>query len=253
MRKLAATVATFLALTAPAAAQAPGSGRLEAPRLVATGTDFVVKGSRATPGAPVVVQIRRAGRWRRLGARRANHRGRYRLRVKPDRTAARYRLRAKTPGAAPSRVRTVRSRAVTLRAVGDINLGNGVASVMNMRGFRYPWSGVARELSAADVAFGNLECAVSKRGFAIPGKQYTFRGRPAALRTAARYAGMDVLNLANNHSGDFGRAALSDTLAWTRRFGMVAVGAGRNLAAARKPRSVTRFGLRIAFVGFSDI
>jgi len=162
-------------------------------------------------------------------------------------------LRALVAGAAPSAPVRVRSRAVTLDAVGDINLGDGVAEVMRTRGLRFPWSGVARELRSVDLAFGNLECAVSRRGRAISGKQFTFRGDPGALRVAARYAGMDVLNLANNHSGDFGRAALRDTLAWVRRFGMTSVGAGRDLAAARRPRVVERLGLRIAFVGFSDI
>jgi len=261
------TAAAFLVLSSPAGAQVPpldapppaeqpsppSSGNLAAPRLVATGTRFAVRGTGATPRARVAVQIRRQGRWRLLGARKANGQGRYRLAVRPKRSAGRYRLRAETEGGPPSRVVGVRSRAVTLDAVGDINLGDGVASVMSTRGFRYPWSGVARELRSADVAFGNLECAVSRRGSPIPGKQYTFRGKPAALRTAARYAGMDVLNLANNHSGDFGRAALSDTLAWTRRFGMVGVGAGRSVAEARRPRIVERLGLRIAFVGFSDI
>ncbi|MBA2793721.1 MAG: CapA family protein [Thermoleophilaceae bacterium] len=257
MRRPIAAAGAFLVLGAPAAAEvpppAPSSGSLAAPRLVASGTDFVVRGAGATPGARVAVQILRSGNWRRLGARTADARGRYRLRVRPQRSAARYRLRARTTGGAPSAVVTVRSRAVLLDAVGDINLGDRVASVMNTRGLRYPWSGVARELRSADVAFGNLECAVSRRGSRIPGKQYTFRGKPAALRTAARYAGMDVLNLANNHSGDFGKAALADTLAWPRRFGMVPVGAGKNPAEARRPRSVERLGLRIAFVGFSDI
>jgi len=142
---------------------------------------------------------------------------------------------------------------VTLDAVGDINMGDGVGDVMGARGFRYPWGGVARELRSADVAFGNLECAVSTRGRKVPNKQYNFRGRPAALREDARYAGMDVLNLANNHVGDFGSTALLDTVRWVRRFGMTEVGAGRNLAAARRPRIVRRLGLRIAFVGFSDI
>jgi poly-gamma-glutamate synthesis protein (capsule biosynthesis protein) len=123
---------------------------------------------------------------------------------------------------------------------------------MRRRGLRFPWTGVARELRSADVAFGNLECAVSTRGRPVP-KQFNFRGRPAALRVAARYAGFDVLNLANNHVGDYGRGALLDTARYVRRFGMVGVGAGRDLAAARRPRVVERLGLRIAFVGFSDI
>jgi poly-gamma-glutamate synthesis protein (capsule biosynthesis protein) len=112
---------------------------------------------------------------------------------------------------------------------------------------------VAHELRSVDVAFGNLECAVSTRGRKVPGKEYNFRGRPGALRAAARYAGMDVLNLANNHAGDFGTTALLDTIRWVRRFGMTPVGAGRSLRTARKPRIVRRLGLRIAFVGFSDI
>jgi poly-gamma-glutamate synthesis protein (capsule biosynthesis protein) len=155
-------------------------------------------------------------------------------------------------GAEPSASALVRSRDVVLDAVGDINLGDGPAVVMRSRGLRFPWSGVARELRSADVAFGNLECAVSTRGRPVP-KEFNFRARPAALQVAAGYAGLDVLNLANNHVGDYGSAALLDTVHWVRRFGMVGVGAGRNLAAARLPRVVERLGLRIAFVGFSDI
>ena len=244
------------AFALPAAAQQPPlstPGKLRAPRVVATGVGFDVSGSRATPRARVAIQVRARGAWRRLRATRADARGRYRVRVRPRRTRRAYRLRAAVVGGATSRPVRVRSRAVTLDAVGDINLGDGVAAVMNARGARYPWSGVARELRSADVAFGNLECAVSRRGSAIPGKQYTFRGRPSTLRVARRYAGLDVVNLANNHSGDFGTAALSDTLGWVRRFGLVGVGAGRDLRRARRPRVIRRLGLRIAFVGFSDV
>jgi poly-gamma-glutamate capsule biosynthesis protein CapA/YwtB (metallophosphatase superfamily) len=69
----------------------------------------------------------------------------------------------------------------------------------------------------------------------------------------ARYAGVDVLNLANNHAGDFGQAALLDTARYVRRYGMTAVGAGPSIASASYPRVVERLGLRVAFVGFSDI
>ena len=249
------TCGAALASAAPAVAQpAPASGSLRAPGVVATGTRIPLRGSGATPGARVTVErARRGGGWRALAATRADGRGSWTLRVRPRRLARRYRLRAAVAGALPSQAVRVRSRDVTLDAVGDINLGDGVADVMGVLGLRHPWSGVARELRSADVAFGNLECAVSTRGHAIPGKEYTFRGRPAALREAARYAGIDVVNLANNHTGDFGPVALLDTLRWLRRFGVKGPGAGRNLAAARRPRVLRRLGLRIAFVGFSDV
>jgi poly-gamma-glutamate capsule biosynthesis protein CapA/YwtB (metallophosphatase superfamily) len=84
-------------------------------------------------------------------------------------------------------------------------------------------------------------------------KQFNFRGHPASLKTVATYAGFDVLNLANNHTGDYGTQALLDTVNNVRRFGMQAVGAGGSLKSAAEPRTVTRLGLRIAVVGFSNI
>lgn len=75
----------------------------------------------------------------------------------------------------------------------------------------------------------------------------------AALREVVPFAGLDVLNLANNHAGDDGMTALLDTVRAVRSAGAVPVGAGATLAAARRPQVVTRLGLRIAFVGFSDI
>jgi poly-gamma-glutamate synthesis protein (capsule biosynthesis protein) len=84
-------------------------------------------------------------------------------------------------------------------------------------------------------------------------KEFNFRGSPAALRPVARLAGFDVLNLANNHTGDYGTAALLDTVGNVRRLGMRAVGAGGSLGSASEPRVVERLGLRVAFVGFSNI
>ena len=146
----------------------------------------------------------------------------------------------------------VRTRDVTLASVGDINLGNGPGLVIAQRGVRYPGPASPASWAPPDITFGNLECAVSTRGAPVP-KQFNFRGRPAALRVLGGYAGFDVLNLANNHAGDYGTTALLDTIRYVRRYGMTAVGAGGSLASAARPRIVERLGLRVAFVGFSDI
>jgi poly-gamma-glutamate capsule biosynthesis protein CapA/YwtB (metallophosphatase superfamily) len=121
-----------------------------------------------------------------------------------------------------------------------------------LNGPAYPWRSVGPTLRAADLAFGNLECAVSRRGAPVS-KEFTFRGTPAALRAAAGTGGLDVVNLANNHAGDYGDLALRDTLRFARRFGIATVGAGRDAREAYRPTIVRRLGLRIAFVGFSTI
>jgi poly-gamma-glutamate synthesis protein (capsule biosynthesis protein) len=245
-------VALALSAAPARAADPPAALELSAPRLVASGVAIPLEGTGAAPGTRVRIEVKRESRWRRLAAARANGRGRFRLRVRPGLVRGRYILRATAAAGAQSKRVTVRSRAVLLAAVGDINLGNGPGALIDSFGPRYPWTGTASALRSADVAFGNLECAVSTRGAPVP-KQYTFRGRPAALQVMARYAGFDVLNLANNHVGDYGTPALLDTVNHVRRLGMRAVGAGGSLASAAEPRVVERLGLRIAFVGFSNI
>lgn len=147
----------------------------------------------------------------------------------------------------------LRVRPLRVAAVGDVNLGDRVGLAIQTYGVRYPWPSVAPVLRAPDLTIANLECAVSTRGSPWPGKQYTFRGRPASLRAMARYAGFDVVTLANNHTLDYGRLAFADTLAYAHEYGLKTVGGGRNLDAARRPALFRRGGLRVAFLGYSDV
>jgi poly-gamma-glutamate synthesis protein (capsule biosynthesis protein) len=150
------------------------------------------------------------------------------------------------------RVGTLVVRPVVIEAVGDITFGEQVGPTIAAYGPRYPWLKVARTLRAADITIGNLETAVSTRGVAAA-KKYTFRGTPAALRPLHSLAGFDILTLANNHTVDYGRDALEDTIRAVRAAGIHTIGAGANAVAARRPAIVERGGLRIAFLGYSDV
>lgn len=143
--------------------------------------------------------------------------------------------------------------AVELAAVGDVMLGRLVGERMAQFGWRYPFEGEGLQplLAGADVALGNLECALSERGRAQP-KTYTFRAPPSAVE-ALTYAGFDVMTLANNHTGDFGHDALRDTLETLIQAGIQPVGAGENLEAALRPVLLEANGLRLAILGFNEI
>jgi poly-gamma-glutamate synthesis protein (capsule biosynthesis protein) len=203
--------------------------------------------SGATPNAWVALEV--GGD--RVGRTRADATGAAETAVPAGTRAERLRVRAVGYQRSPSPAKTVRMRDITLAAFGDANFGDGVGDVMSVRGPRYPWSGVAQTLKQADIAFGNLECAISARGAPVP-KEFNFRGSPEALKSVVPYAGLDVLNLANNHVGDYGTAALMDTVRNVFAAGAQPVGAG-TLAQSQKPAIVTRLGLRVAFVGFSDV
>jgi len=244
--------ARVVAQTAPAPGPAAGApatplaGTLRTPAVVAIGG--TIRATSAGLPFPVRAQALRGTVWRSVGVAAAGPEAV--LRVRAPGRAGLLRLRARGADGSVSGVRRIRVRALTLAAVGDVNLGDRPGDLMARFGYGYPWASVGATLRRADLSLANLECAVTRRGRA-QAKQYVFRGRPEALRAMRAQAGIDVVNLANNHTGDFGDRGLLDTLRAVRSVGMTPVGAGTTEAAAYRPRVVQRLGLRVAFVGFS--
>lgn len=144
------------------------------------------------------------------------------------------------------------SPTITVVAVGDLLFDSAPKRLINAEGGKAPFTKVAKRLKVADVAVGNLECPISTRGTALAGKTFTFRGTPKAL-TGLKYAGFDLLSLANNHVKDYGSGALADTFGYLKRNGLSYAGAGRDKKAAFKPVIIERKGAKIAYLAFSEI
>jgi poly-gamma-glutamate synthesis protein (capsule biosynthesis protein) len=206
----------------------------------------VMVGGFAGSGARVL--LRADGRV--VASTRAGSLGRYSLRFAP-RSSGRLRLVVQSTGVFRS-AGTLVVRPVSLDAVGDVTFGEGVGPAIAAHGGAYPWAFVGSTLRRADITVGNLETAVSTRGIAAV-KEFTFRGPPAALVPMRTVAGFDVLTLANNHTVDFGRDALVDTVKAVHAAGIQTIGAGANDAQARRPAIVEAGGLRVALLGYSDV
>jgi len=139
---------------------------------------------------------------------------------------------------------------ILLAVVGDVMLAQTVGETIVRHGPAYPFAAVRSLLTKADLTLGNLECAISERGEAAR-KAYTFRAPPAAA-DGLRDAGFDLLNLANNHTLDYGPLALRDTLERLAAAGIKTVGAGMSEAEAHVPVFMSVKGLRLAFLGYAD-
>lgn len=137
---------------------------------------------------------------------------------------------------------------VALAFVGDVMLDDGPGR--RIAAGHDPLAPFAPLLDAADIRIGNLECVVARRGTAEPDKPYTFRAHPRVLPLLKRH--LDVVGLANNHSGDYGPEAFGEMLGRLEHQGIAYFGGGRNLAAAHRPLIVERKGLRIAFLGYNE-
>jgi poly-gamma-glutamate synthesis protein (capsule biosynthesis protein) len=140
---------------------------------------------------------------------------------------------------------------VRLVAVGDILMHEDVKRSAAAASLPALWEAVEPVLRRADIAFANLETPVAPRTGA-PGRPFQFNA-PDDLPGALKASGFTVLSTANNHAYDQGVAGVLETLDRLRAAQLVAVGSGATRAEAEQPRVVQVNGLRVAFLGFTDL
>lgn len=147
---------------------------------------------------------------------------------------------------------------ITIAAVGDVMLGSPFPNDSRMP----PNDGadilkaVTPILSAADIAFGNMEGPITdggvseKCGTPKPGQPircFAFR-MPTRFAKNLKAAGFDVMSVANNHASDFGDAGRASTRKTLDELGI------KHAGSDRVQYSTTYLdvkGLKVAFVGFA--
>ena len=157
------------------------------------------------------------------------------------------------PTTTPSATRepTAQRGRLVIHGTGDVNVDPDYIPTFRTHGYGYAWSGLGGLFQRDDLTVINLECAVSNLGGPSP-KEFTFRGDPAAL-PVMRDAGVEVANLGNNHSRDFGPEALIDTRKNLLANDIAPVGAGKDVREANQPAVLTIKGWKVAVVGFGGV
>jgi poly-gamma-glutamate synthesis protein (capsule biosynthesis protein) len=172
----------------------------------------------------------------------------------PTRTPAARADTTAAPGAGPM---APRAESVSIAAGGDTTLGYNLeahfdqqlaAGMSKERLWPLYFAGLRSLMEAADLAVVNLECPFTARGQKLP-KNFNFRARPELVRILTE-GSVDVVSLANNHTADFGRDGVRDTMDTLDRAGIARFGAGMHLKEARRPVVVERNGLKLGFVGW---
>ena len=196
------------------------------------------------------------------------------------RTAADWRLTARLPSSGKA---FDPASTWTLVAGGDIMLDRGVAQTLTIKGkgADFPFNGgtaditgvcrdcsplgwdtpytqrtgnagVVRDLlKSADLAIANFENpAPDVYRYHTHGT--VFSANPKLIAGLAR-AGIDWVGIANNHIRDAGGVGIVQTIANLNAQGIVSSGAGKNLAAARKPAILTAGGVRVAILAYDTI
>lgn len=140
----------------------------------------------------------------------------------------------------------------TLLFVGDMMLSRKIDYLMNeFDDFHYPFLKVDEILRSADFTFGNLESPISVRG-KNQGSKFSFRADPRAVE-GLKFAGFDMVSLANNHIWDWGVEALADTVSILGANGIKSVGAGRNYDEANNPVVAEIGNTKVAFLSYTTL
>ncbi len=147
-------------------------------------------------------------------------------------------------------IETPRTRLV-VNGTGDVNLDPTFVRSFPSTGYVDAWTGLYGALLTDDLTIVNLECSPSELGTKWV-KAYNFRCDVDAL-PAMKAAGVDVANLANNHSMDYGFDAMLDGKRNLIEAGMLPVGTGANKQAAYTPVIIKRNGWTIAVIGSGGV
>jgi len=107
-------------------------------------------------------------------------------------------------------------------------------------------------LSGADILCGHVEVPHTTRGVESVGDVPAPASAPENLK-ALKNARFHLATLAGNHVHDRGAQGIADTIATLRENGVVTVGAGEDIDAARAPAIVTRGATKIGFLSYNCV
>lgn len=137
------------------------------------------------------------------------------------------------------------SKIITLLATGDIIPARSVNhQTVTRNDFTWPYKYIADTLKSADVTFANLEspliknCPVTTEGMRFCGDARNIEG--------LKFAGIDIVNTANNHFGNYGINGIDETVNSLDKNGILVTG-------KPGPAFKTVKGIKFAFLGYNDI
>jgi len=143
------------------------------------------------------------------------------------------------------------NKPITVTLAGDMMFEGKINYQIKKYGVDYPFKYVSPYFKKSDLTVVNLETSISNRGKAED-KQFRFRANPSVVK-GIKNSGIDIVSLANNHSLDYGKDALMDTLNYAKKEQIGTVGAGKNSKEAFTAQYRTINGKKIAILGLSHV
>ncbi|ABG53109.1 Putative enzyme of poly-gamma-glutamate biosynthesis (capsule formation)-like [Trichodesmium erythraeum IMS101] len=138
---------------------------------------------------------------------------------------------------------------VTLMFGGDVNLSNQVSNLVK-RDYKLPFAKM-NEYRAADLSIVNLESPLTRSTLNSRTQQQKSTVNPSYVK-ALTSGGVDLVNLANDHTLGYEQKSLLETIETLENAGIHSLGAGKTEEEARRPKIFEVKGQKIAYLNYYD-
>lgn len=130
---------------------------------------------------------------------------------------------------------------------GDFASFSRVKETINKRDYRLLYNDILPVIKGADIKITNLEVPLLENGKPIAKTGPNLKS-PINTIEALKYAGFDMVTLANNHAMDFGTDGLMSTIELCDKNDIKHIGAGPNLLETKKIQYYEIRNTKIAFI-----
>ncbi len=134
---------------------------------------------------------------------------------------------------------------------GDFYGGHRINQLIINSEFGKIYNNFLPNLIGADLTVTNLESVLISNGVAIKKTGPAIQANPKTIE-ALKFAGFDLVTLANNHIMDFGEQGLNDTIKSCVGNGIDFVGVGKNLQQATQTFYKEIKGIKIAIINIAE-
>gem|GEM_PF-600792 len=146
-----------------------------------------------------------------------------------------------------------RPRTLKILVAGDVMFNWGLRETRQKRGDFAPVEGLIPLFLEADLRMVNLETPIANSQEEMDeSKSYVFNAKPEDI-SLLKKINIDLVFLGNNHSMDYGKKGLEDTIENLKKENILFAGMGKNIKEAFKPNELTIRNKSLNLISVSNI
>lgn len=143
------------------------------------------------------------------------------------------------------------NKPIEVLVTGDFYGGNRIEKLIMEDNYKQIFNDFLPHIQDVDIAITNLESPLIEKGTPLTKTGPAIKSKHETIK-ALKFAGFNLLTLANNHIMDYGTEGLSKTMDLCKKIGISTLGAGMNHYEASNTFYTEINGIKLAFINITE-